>query len=134
MGDKTAIVCGSTRWTYSELDAICNRLAHGLLAAGIAKGDRFAVLSRNSHAFAALRFALAKIGAVMVPINFMLNADEIRFILTSSGAQSLAVGPDFLRAGREAATGSAVVRMISLPGEEASEPAPGMTAFEALLA
>lgn len=134
MGGKTAVVCGATRWTYRELDAICNRLARGLVAAGVAKDDRFAVLSRNSHGFVALRFALAKIGAVMVPVNFMLKPDEIRFILISSGATSLAVGPDFVDVGREAANGSAVVRMIALPGEEASAPAPGMTSFDALLA
>lgn len=56
---NSAIVCGETRWTYGEFDRVVNRLARGLLAQGIAIGDRVAILSRNSHAFAALRFALA---------------------------------------------------------------------------
>jgi len=131
--DKPAIVCGAVRWTYLEFDAICNRLARGLLRGGVTKGDRFAVLSRNSHAFAALRFALAHIGAVMVPINFMLNADEIRYILKSSGARRLAVGTDFLETGRAAAEGSPVEELISLPGEETSEPPSGMTPFDGVL-
>src|SRR6185503_6607331 len=88
---KTAIVCGDVRWTYAEFDRIVNRLARGLLAAGIGAGDRVAILSRNSHAFAALRFALARIGAVLVPIHFMLNAQEIAYILRSAGAAALAV-------------------------------------------
>src|SRR5262245_40321599 len=81
-----AIRCGEVEWTYGEFDLICSRLAQGLVDRKISPGDRVAVLSRNSHAFAALRFALARIGAVLVPINFMLNADEIAFILRSSGA------------------------------------------------
>ena len=49
-----------------------------------------AVLARNSHGFAALRFALARMGAVMVPINFMLKADEVAYILRHAGAETLA--------------------------------------------
>jgi len=79
--NKLAIRCGSTAWTYAQFDDICNRLATGLAAQGIASGDRVAVLARNSHAFAALRFAVARLGAVLVPINFMLSADEARYIL-----------------------------------------------------
>uniref|UniRef100_UPI0038F6822A AMP-binding protein n=1 Tax=Streptomyces europaeiscabiei TaxID=146819 RepID=UPI0038F6822A len=76
-----------------------------------------AVLSRNSHAFAALRFALARIGAVLVPINFMLNPDEISFILKSSGAKLLATGPDFVEPAKAAsARDCAVETMIWLPG------------------
>ena len=131
--EKPAILCGRIRWTYAEFDSVCNRLARGLFKAGVAKGDRLAVLSRNSHGFAALRFALARMGAVLVPINFMLNPDEIRFILKSSGAKALAIGPDFLDAGRAAAQGSAVERLIWLPGEEPAAPPADMTAFDALL-
>ena len=101
--EKLAIVCGETRWTYAAFDRIVNRLSRGLLAEGIVSGDRVAILARNSHAFAAMRFALAKIGAVLVPINFMLNADECAFILRSAGAKALAMGPDFVELGRAAA-------------------------------
>ena len=100
--DKLAICFGDTRWTYREFDAICNRLANGLIDRGLAAGDRVAILSRNSHAFAALRFALARIGGVLVPINFMLNAQEIAYILRSSGAVALAVSDEFLETGARA--------------------------------
>ncbi len=65
---KTALICGEVVWSFAEMDAICNRLGRGLLGLGVSKGDRVAVLSRNSHAFAALRFAVARIGAILVPI------------------------------------------------------------------
>jgi fatty-acyl-CoA synthase len=68
----------------------------------VTAGDRVAILSRNSHAFAALRFALARLGGVLVPINFMLNAQEIAYILRSSGAATLAVSDEFLDSGSRA--------------------------------
>src|SRR6266702_7539202 len=92
--DKTAIVCGGVRWSYAELDRICTRLAAGLRGLGVGAGDHVAILARNSHAFAALRFALARLGAVLVPVNFMLNATEIAYILRHAGTRLLAVGPD----------------------------------------
>ena len=101
--DKLAVRFAETTWTYREFDEICNRLANGLIERGLAAGDRVAILSRNSHAFAALRFALARAGGVLVPINFMLNAQEIAYILRSSGARALAVSDEFLDTGSKAA-------------------------------
>ena len=101
--DKLAVRFGETAWTYREFDEICSRLANGLIERSITAGDRIAILSRNSHAFAALRFALARLGGVLVPINFMLNAQEIAYILRSSGARVLAVSDEFLDGGGRAA-------------------------------
>ena len=132
--DKTAIICGDTTWTYAEFEAICVRLGRGLYGMGIAKGDRVAVLSRNSHGFAALRYAAAKIGVILVPINFMLNPDEIRFILANSGARMLAVGPDFIDVAKTASSqGCAVETLMWLPGEEPATPPADMLTFEQLL-
>ena len=143
--DKLAISCGGVAWTYAEFDRTCNRLARGLSSLGVTAGDRVAVLSRNSHAFAAMRFALARLGAVLVPINFMLNADEVAYILRHAGARTLCVGPDLLALGRDAAErDTAVKRLVWLPGETPAEspspdPAGGvamanLVAFDALLA
>jgi fatty-acyl-CoA synthase len=132
--NKLALSCGAVSWTFAELDAICNGLARGLLGIGVRKGDRVAVLSRNSHAFAALRFAVARIGAVLVPINFMLNPDEINFILKNSGAKLLATGPDFVEAARAAtAKDCAVEKLIWLSGEDPASPPAGLTTFDELL-
>ncbi|MEY9105447.1 fatty-acyl-CoA synthase [Bradyrhizobium yuanmingense] len=132
--NKLAVSCGDVSWSFAEMDAICNRLGRGLLGLGVGKGDRLAVLSRNSHAFAALRFAAARIGAVLVPINFMLNPDEINFILKSSGARLLATGPDFVGPARAAsAKDCAVEKMIWLPGEDPAAPPADLTTFDDLL-
>jgi fatty-acyl-CoA synthase len=132
--DKTAIICGDVSWSYAEFDAICNRLANGMLASGVKPGDRVAILSRNSHGFAAVRFALAKMGAVLVPINFMLNAEEVAYILRHSGAELLWTGPDLVELGRAAAAlDTSVKRLAWLPGEDPAAPPAGMEHFEQLL-
>ncbi len=115
---KTAIVCGEQRWTWREFDTLVGRLAAGLHGAGVAHGDRVAMLARNSHGFAALRFALARLGAVLVPVNFMLGADEAAFILRHAGARLLAVDSGLAALGRDAASrNTAIARLLWLPSE-----------------
>ena len=99
---KTAITCGSTTWTYAQFDALVTRLAAGLNKIGVGEGDKVAVLARNSHGFAALRFALARCGAVLVPINFMLKAEEVAYILRHAGARPLATDSGLAGLAREA--------------------------------
>jgi fatty-acyl-CoA synthase len=132
--DKIAITCGGTAWTYAEFDAVCDRLAAGLSSRGVGKGARVAILSRNSHAFAALRFALARLGAVLVPINFMLKPEEAAFILRHAGAEILATDSGLADAARAAAAHDTKVReLIWLPSEEKIAPVPGMITFDELL-
>ena len=130
---KTGIVCGATTWTYAEFDALVTRLAAGLVAIGVAEGDKVAVLARNSHGFAALRFALARRGAVMVPINFMLKADEVAYILRHAGAKTLATDSGLAELAQAAAKlETQVQQFIWLPSEDPSEPVAGMHNFHQL--
>jgi fatty-acyl-CoA synthase len=132
---KTGIVCGSTTWTYAQFDALCTRLAAGLAGMGVVQGDPVAVLARNSHGFAALRFALARLGAVLVPINFMLKAEEVAFILRHAGAKVLATDSGLATLARAAAAlDTQVAKFIWLPSEEPSAPAEGMVTFDELVA
>jgi fatty-acyl-CoA synthase len=89
--DKLAVVDGGRRATFAEFDAAANRVAHALTGRGLAKGDRLALLSHNCWQYAVLAFATAKIGVVLVPVNFMLGAEEIAFILDHSDASGLIV-------------------------------------------
>jgi len=130
---KTGIVCGGTRWTYAEFDALVTRLAAGLASIGVAEGDKVAVLARNSHGFAALRFALARRGAVMVPINFMLKADEVAFILRHAGAKTLATDSGLAELAQAASQlDTQVAQFIWLPSEDPSTPVAGMHNMEQL--
>ncbi|MBN9406044.1 MAG: acyl-CoA synthetase [Burkholderiales bacterium] len=132
---KLAVRCGDTRWTYAEFDTLVTRLAAGLAQRGIAYGDRVAVLARNSHGFAALRFALARLGAVLVPINFMLKADEVAYILRHAGAKTLATDSGLAELARAAAALDTQVKdFIWLPSEAPSTAVPGMAGFDELAA
>ncbi len=133
--NKPAILCGDTCWTWAQFDAVVSRLAAGLHAAGVAKGDPVGVLARNSHGFAALRFALARLGAVLVPVNFMLNADEAAYILRHAGVRLLAVDAGLAALGREAAQRDTQIdRLLWLPSEEPATCPADCLDFDALAA
>ncbi|MGV2482252.1 UNVERIFIED_CONTAM: AMP-binding protein, partial [Salmonella enterica subsp. enterica serovar Weltevreden] len=70
--NKTALVYKSDRLSFSELDERVNRVANALAAQGIVPGDHVAMVSHNNLGFVLTRFAVARLGAVLVPINFML--------------------------------------------------------------
>jgi len=105
---KLAVVDGDRRVTYAEFDAAANRAAHALTARGVGKGDRIALLSHNCWQYTVLVFATAKLGVVLVPVNFMLGAEEIAFILRHSGAKGL-ITEDGLAGVAEQALASAEV-------------------------
>ncbi len=73
------------RFSYAELDARANRIANVLLAIGVQKGDRLALLVMNGVEYIESYFGAAKIGAVLVPLNWRLVPDELDFIIGDSG-------------------------------------------------
>ncbi len=132
--DRLGLACGATRWTYREFHAASERLAAGLAARGIGRSDRVAVLARNSHGFVALRYALMRLGAVTVPINFMLQADDVAFILEHSGARMLACDTGMADVARKAAAlAPSLSEFLWLPSEEETAPVEGMTNVLALI-
>ena len=81
---KTAFVFRDQRITFGEFNSRVNRCAHGLMKIGVQKGDRAAILSHNCDQFLTFWWALMKLGAIITPLNFMLKADEIKYIVTHS--------------------------------------------------
>jgi len=121
-------------WTYAELDADVNRVAHGLAAIGITKGDPVAVLSRNSAYFVLLRFALAKLGAVLVPINFMLGPAEVAHVLRHSGARVMCAAPDLAATAAEAsALDTGVERFVLMGTADNADSTADWTSFAELM-
>ncbi len=78
--DKTAIVYGDLRQSYADLDATINRTANALAERRVVRGNRIALLSHNNYAYVVTCLALARLGAVTVPVNFGLGAPEVAFI------------------------------------------------------
>jgi fatty-acyl-CoA synthase len=90
-GDREALVSchQGVRFTYEELDAAVNRVASGLLAAGIEKGDRVGVWAPNCAEWVLVQFATAKIGAILVNINPAYRTHELEYALRQSGVRML---------------------------------------------
>ena len=84
------------RRTYAELHARVNRFANALLAHGIGKGARLAVLDRNSIEYLEAYFAAGLIGAWLVPVNFHLKPADVAYRLQHSNANALLVGAEFV--------------------------------------
>jgi O-succinylbenzoate-CoA ligase len=98
--DKEAFVEAQhdKRYTYGQYNLNSNRIANALKEKGIVKGDRVAVLMMNSAQYMELFFAIAKIGAICVPLNCRLVPDELTFILKDSGAKLLVYGDEVKKA------------------------------------
>jgi fatty-acyl-CoA synthase len=114
--DKTAIVYRDSRQSYAELNDTVNRTANALAQRGVTKGDRIALLSHNNHGYVGACFALARLGAVTVPVNFMLSAAEAAFILEHSGATGVIVEQDLLGVAQEAIETAKLVGALRVRG------------------
>lgn len=81
--------------TYKDFNDRVNQLAHFILKKGIKKSDRVAILLRNSIEFIISYFAIAKIGAIAVPLNIMLTFEELDFIIQDAKASALITSESF---------------------------------------
>jgi len=89
--EKTALIFRDVHISYYDLEREARRFANLMTEYGIGKGDRVAIYAHNSHYYPISFLGLAKIGAIQVPINFMLNAEEIAYIINHSGSKILIV-------------------------------------------
>ncbi|MFN7994689.1 MAG: long-chain-fatty-acid--CoA ligase [Bryobacteraceae bacterium] len=94
--NKVGIVCGSTRFTYSQFGERCERLAAGLQAQGVRPGDRVAYLSFNNNALLEGYYGVVLARAVVMPLNVRLTPAELIGILNHSEARMLIFENDFV--------------------------------------
>jgi acyl-CoA synthetase (AMP-forming)/AMP-acid ligase II len=99
---RDCIVFKDARLTHKAFKDLCDRLAAGLLRAGIQKGDRLGVVSYNCDEFMILYGAAAKIGATMLPVNWRFQQEEMEFVLSDCTPKIVFAGPDFRRSVAEA--------------------------------
>ena len=86
------------RWTYGEFFDRCDRWSAALQRMGVKQGDRVAYIAPNTHAQLESFYAVPQLGAVLVPINFRLVADDFRYLIQHSGAKVVCAGADHLAA------------------------------------
>ncbi len=84
------------RFTYSEFDAAVNRAATMLYIHGIRKGDTVSLLLPNSAEYVVAYFACWRVGAVAGPINSLLKADEISYVISNSEAKAILLSSEYL--------------------------------------
>ena len=84
------------RYTYQELDELVNKYANIILSKGIKKGDKVTVHLVNSPEYLFAWFALAKIGAVMIPTNVLAGAFELEYYLEFSESVAVITEPAYL--------------------------------------
>lgn len=94
-GDRVGFVWGERTWTWREIDANVSALAAALAARGIVKGDRILVHSKNCDEMFCSMFATFRLGAVWVPTNFRLMADEVADLAGYAGAKAFLCHGDF---------------------------------------
>ena len=80
--------------TWNDVAAHARAFAAGLDSLGIGRGERVAIVSQNSARMLIAFFAISGYGRVVVPINFRLNADEVRYVVHHSGASVLLIDPE----------------------------------------
>jgi 3-oxocholest-4-en-26-oate---CoA ligase len=93
--DRVALVAGEIRLTYRELDERANRLAHHLAAAGVASGDKVAILSWNRAEWIEAMVAAYKIRAVPVNVNYRYTAPEVHYVLDNADAVAVVHEAEF---------------------------------------
>ncbi len=109
--DRDALVYGDLRMTFRDYKMKCDHCAAGLVEQGIQLGDRIAVVAHNSDYFMILYGAAAKIGAIVVPVNWRFQCNEISHILKDCTPKALFAGSEYLNAAAEAAENVASIEM-----------------------
>jgi fatty-acyl-CoA synthase len=97
-GHREGVVDGELRLTYEQFFDRCDRWSACLQQLGVAQGDRVATIAPNTHAQLEAFYAVPQIGAVLVPINYRLTAEDFVYIINHSGSSVVCVDADYLDA------------------------------------
>jgi fatty-acyl-CoA synthase len=126
---REAVVDGDVRLTYAQFCERCERWSAALASLGVTKGDCVATIAPNTHQHLEQFYAIPRLGAVIVPMNYRLTADDFVYMVNHSGAKILCAHSDYLDLiDGVRARMTCVSHFVALEGEK-----PGWLAYEALL-
>ncbi|MFH0788070.1 MAG: o-succinylbenzoate--CoA ligase [Pseudomonadota bacterium] len=129
-GDKEALVEGNRRLSYRELNRRVNRLSRYLQTIGLKNGDRLGLLAFNGLEYVEVIFAAAKLGLLLVPLNWRLSPAELAFNLSDSETETLIFDPEFSEVVEKIKDLTPLKKMVILGGK----PCPGVQPYEQALA
>ena len=93
--NKTAFVFDGHRYTFGQFLERVNRLSTGFLQMDLKKGDRVALMAQNCHHHLEIFFAAAKVGLILVPINFRALESEILYAVNNAEPRALILSRDY---------------------------------------
>jgi fatty-acyl-CoA synthase len=96
--DSEAVVDGDERFTYAQFFDRCDRWSTALQGLGVGQGDRVAYIAPNTHSHLEGYYSVPQIGAVLVPINYRLLAEDFDYIINHCGAKIVCAHPDYIDA------------------------------------
>lgn len=119
--ERDSIVFNEDRLTHKQFKEKSDQVAAGLIKAGVVKGDRLGVVAHNSDEFMILYGAAAKIGAIVLPVNWRFQQDEIEFVLNDCTPKFVFAGREYCNTVKEAVPKVASVqRSYAIGGGEGS--------------
>lgn len=101
--NRDSVIFNDIRLTHKQYKEKCDQLAAGLIDSGVKKGDRLGVLAHNSEEFMILFGAAAKIGAIILPVNWRFAPDEVKYVLNDCTPKMVFAGADYRKIVAEAA-------------------------------
>jgi fatty-acyl-CoA synthase len=131
--DKLAFICGKNRYTYSQLKERVDKLAKGLQSIGIREKDKIAIIHRNCHRYLEAYFASAKIGAVLVPINYRLSGKDFVFIMNDARVSLLIAQPDLVSCLDGKAPRLPLLKNCIVTDPQGATDLPGRLAYDSLI-
>ena len=96
--EREAVVDGNLRLTYEQFFDRCDRWSAALTTLGVRQGDRIAYIAPNTHAMLESFYAIPQLGAVLVPLNYRLTANDFAYLINHSGAKIVCAHSDYLEA------------------------------------
>jgi fatty-acyl-CoA synthase len=128
-GEREAVVDGRRRLSYRTLNRRVNQLARSLQSMGLRQGDRIAILGYNGLEYVETIFAAAKLGLILVPLNWRLAPPELAFILSDSTTETLLFDSEFAKTAEILRSQTPLRRFVAFGEKEA----PGATVYEKAL-
>jgi len=129
-GNRDAVVFKDVRLTHRQYKEKVDQLASGLVKAGIQLGDRIGIVAHNCTEFLILYGAAARIGAIVLPVNWRFQANEVEYVFTDCTPKIVLAGPEYQETVKAAAAKvDSVKQCYAMGGGKAPE---GFTPFEAL--
>ncbi|RFU61246.1 class I adenylate-forming enzyme family protein [Peribacillus glennii] len=120
-GQKPAILFNERVHTYAEFNREANRIANALISFGIKKGDKVAIMMKNSDQFPFIYYGILKAGGVVVPVNFRLTSNEVSYVLHDSDSMIVFADDDLSETIKKAAEGNDKVRLQVMVGATKKE-------------